>query len=205
MTPLLQGGAHVNPCKIGDVVGTLAWTGSSYADMTGTWTFTRSAAGAEVQITRPTAIRSDFDINKRGGIQIIFMGQNGGYTNVDDLIWQHRMMIAHSKAKHTIILGLSSGSAAARADYEAAMRLAFGRDFIPLREYLATPIYTNGVITSCYGLADAGLTPTQADLDAIATGTVPPQCFTDGIHYTAATKTVLGNMIYARMRDLNVV
>ena len=205
VTPLLQGGAHINPCKIGDVVGTLSWTGSSYADMNGTWTFTRTTAGAEVQITRPTAIRTDFDINRNDGIQIIFIGQNGGYTSNDDLIRQHRLMIEHSTAKDTVILGLSSGSAASRADYEAAMKLAFGRYFISLREYLATPIYTNSVITSCYGLQDAGLTPTQADLTAIATGTVPPQLLADSVHYTDACKTVIGNMVYRKMRDLNIV
>lgn len=205
VTPLLQGGAHINPCKIGDVVGTLSWTGSSYADMNGTWTFTRTTAGAEVQITRPTAIRTDFDINRNGGIQIIFIGQNGGYTSNDDLVRQHRLMIEHAKAKYTVILGLSSGSAASRADYEAAMKLAFGRYFISLREYLATPIYTNSVITSCYGLQDAGLTPTQADLNAIATGTVPPQLLADSVHYTDACKTVIGNMLYRKMRDLNIV
>lgn len=206
VTPLLQGGAHVNPCKIAGVVGTLSWTGSSYADMTGTWTFTRSAAGAEVQITRPTAIRTDFDMNRNGGIQIIFIGQNGGYSSNDDLIRQHRLMIEHSTAKHTIILGLSSGSAASRADYEAAMKLAFGRYFISLREYLATPIYTSGgVITSCYGLADAGITPTSTDLTAIASGTVPPSLLADAVHYNDACKTVIGKLIYARMRDLNLV
>lgn len=204
VTPLLQGGAHVNPCYIGDVLGTLSWTGSSYADMNGTWTFTRSAAGSEVQIKRPTAIRTDFDINRNGSIQIIFIGQNGGYTSNDDLIRQHRLMIEHSTAKHTIILGLSSGSAASRTDYEAAMKLAFGRYFISLREYLAAPIYTNGVITSCYGLDDAGITPTSADLTAIASGTVPPSLLADAVHYNTACKTVIGNMLYKKMKDLNV-
>lgn len=64
------------------------------------------------------------------------------------------MMIEHSNANHVIILGLSSGSAASRDDYEARMKKEFGRYFISLREYLSTPIYKNGEIVSCYGIAD---------------------------------------------------
>ena len=61
VTPLLQGGAHVNPVKIGEVEGTLRWTGTNYADTNGIWTFTRSAAGEAVTIKRPTAVRTAFD------------------------------------------------------------------------------------------------------------------------------------------------
>lgn len=195
-TPLLQGGSvHVNPVKIGDIEGTLTWTGSSYNDTTGTWTFTRSEAGEETVINRPTAMTTAFDREKNSPLlMIVFMGQNGGYgADNDELVNLHKLMIDHAKAKHTIILGLSSGSEASRAPYERAMRKAFGRYFISLREYL-----------SKYGLADAGLTPTAEDIAAMATGTVPPQLLTDSVHYTAATKTVIGNLIYKRCRELGI-
>ncbi|MBZ4022205.1 hypothetical protein CKO11_07010 [Rhodobacter sp. TJ_12] len=207
-TPLLQGGSgHVNPCRIGDVEGTLAWTGANYADENGTWTFTRSAAGSEVVIDRPTALRTAYDMHRNGGIQIIFMGTNGGYADVDDLVWQHKMMIAHAGASHNVIIGMSTGSAAERAAYEAAMRTAFGRYFVSLREYLATPIYAadGTTIVSSYGLDDAGLTPTQADLDATADGEIAPQLTVDGVHYAGATKTVIGNMLGRVFRDLNIL
>ena len=133
VTPLLQGGAHFNPCFIGDVQGTLQWTGSGHSDLTGDWVFTRAEAGSEVIINRPTAIRTDFDINKnKPHLQVIFIGQNGGYNDIDELIKQHKYLIEHSQAKHTVILGLSSGSAVYRADYEKAMRKEFGRLFISL-------------------------------------------------------------------------
>ena len=121
------------------------------------------------------------------------MGQNGGYSGNDDLVNLHHLMINHAKAKHTIILGLSSGSAESRAEYEAAMKKAFGRYFISLREYL-----------SQYGIEDAGLTPTAADEAAMATGTVPPQLLADAVHYTNATKTVIGNLIYKRACELGI-
>ena len=194
VTPLLQGGNHVNPCKIGDVLGTLKWTGNSYADTNGTWTFTRQTAGSAVTINRPTALRTDFDMTKNAPyLMVIFMGQNGGYTDIDDLIRWHRLMINHAKAKHVIVLGLSSGSASSRADYEAAMKKEFGRYFISLREYL-----------SKYGLADQSITPTAADNTAMSSGTVPPSCLSDAVHFTAGTRTVIGDLIYRRCRDLNI-
>ena len=214
--PLLQGGtAHVNPVMIGNVKGQLAWTGADYADQSGTWTFTREAAGAETVIDRPTAIRTAYDRtrNKENYIMIVFMGQNGGYSSIDDLVNMHKLMIDHFEGKEYVVLGLSSGSADSRADYEAAMREAFGRRFISLREYLAHPIYENGQIVSCYGLADQGLTPgsveyngvTYVALDEIAQGIVPHQILADSVHYTAGTKTVIGNMLYKKMQELNIL
>lgn len=192
--PLLQGGAHVNPVKIGDIEGTLKWTGSSYNDATGEWTFTRSVEGEEVVIKRPTAMRTNFDRTRNAPyLMVIFMGQNGGYSSFDDLVQKHRLMIEHADAKHVVILGLSSGSAESRAEYETTMRTAFGRYFISLRDYL-----------SKYGLDDAGLTPTEEDLAAMETGTVPPQLLSDGIHYTSACKTVIGNMLYKKCCDLGI-
>lgn len=204
--PLLQGGAHMNPVKIGDIEGSLTWTGASHDDMTGNWVFTRSVAGSEVTIDRPTQIRTNYDRLYNNGITVVFMGQNGGYDDIADLVWQNRKVIEHGNSDKYVVLGLSSGSALERAEYEQAMRKEFGRRFISLREYLAAPIYAaDGVtIVSCYGLDDAGLEPTQADLDAIAEGKVPPQCLTDAVHYTSDTKTVIGNMLYKRMVELNL-
>ena len=193
-TPLLQGGAHVNPVKLGGIEGTLRWTGSSYSDTSGTWTFTRSEAGEQVVINRPTALTTAYDREKNSPhLMVIFMGQNGGYSDNEELVNLHRLMIAHANAKHVIVLGLSSGSATSRAEYEAAMKKAFGRYFISLREYL-----------SQYGLADAGLTPTTADTTAMMGGTVPPQLLADNVHYTDATKTVIGNLIYKRCCELGI-
>lgn len=195
VTPLLQGGSHINPCYIGDIKGTLSWTGSDYNDMTGTWTFTRAEVGEEIVINRPTAIRTDFDINRnRPKIMIIFIGQNGGYTDTSDLINQHRLMIEHSKAESFIVLGLSSGTASQRSGYEEAMRKEFGRRFISLREYLST-----------YGLADAGIEPTEQDLAMMAQGQTPQSLLSDSVHYNSECKAVIGSMIYKKIKELNMI
>lgn len=209
VTPLLQGGAHVNPVKIGEVEGTLRWTGTNYADTNGIWTFTRSAAGEAVTIKRPTAVRTAFDRlhNQPSEVMILFIGQNGGYADLTDLIRMHQQMISHFKGKEYLVLGLSSGTESQRAEYEKQMKQAFGRRFVSLREYLAHPVYdTDGkTVISCYGLDDAGLDPTDADIERIKQGQVPQTLLADSVHYTAATKTVIGTMLYKKMIELGIL
>ena len=209
VTPLLQGGAHVNPVKIGEVEGTLRWTGMNYADTNGIWTFTRSAAGEAVTIKRPTAVRTAFDRlhNQPSEVMILFIGQNGGYADLTDLIRMHQQMISHFKGKEYLVLGLSSGTESQRAEYEKQMKQAFGRRFVSLREYLAHPVYdTDGkTVISCYGLDDAGLDPTDADIERIKQGQVPQTLLADSVHYTAATKTVIGTMLYKKMIELGIL
>ena len=209
VTPLLQGGAHVNPVKIGDVEGTLRWTGTNYADTNGIWTFIRSVAGEAVTIKRPTAIRTAFDRmhNQASEVMILFIGQNGGYADLADLIRMHQQMISHFKGKEYLVLGLSSGTESQRAEYEKQMKQAFGRRFVSLREYLAHPVYdTDGkTVISCYGLDDAGLDPTDADIERIKLGQVPQTLLADSVHYTVATKTVIGTMLYKKMVELGIL
>lgn len=209
VTPLLQGGAHVNPVKIGEVEGTLRWTGTNYADTNGIWTFTRSVAGEAVTIKRPTAIRTAFDRlhNQASEVMLLFIGQNGGYADLADLIRMHQQMISHFKGKEYLVLGLSSGTESQRAEYEKQMKQAFGRRFVSLREYLAHPVYdTDGkTVISCYGLDDAGLDPTDADIERIKLGQVPQTLLADSVHYTTATKTVIGTMLYKKMVELGIL
>lgn len=94
------------------------------------------------------------------------------------------------------------------------MKQEFGRYFISLREYLSTPIYENGEIVSCYGIEDQN---TEIDMDCVASyasgktvkqeitdGIVPHAILADGVHYTEETKTVIGDLIYKRCKELNI-
>lgn len=207
VTPLLQGGGdHVNPCYIDNVRGVLSWMGTNATDQTGYWAFAPNAKGTGRTIKRPTAIRTAFDINHNNPyLMVIYIGMNAPVSPVDEFVQYHKLMIQHANAKHVIMLGVHSGTAAGE-EYITAMKKAFGRYFISLKEYLAHPIYdTDGeTIISCYGLDDAELTPTAEDLTAISNGECPPQLMVDGIHYTDACKAVIGNMIYKKCQELNI-
>ena len=56
-----------------------------------------------------------------------------------------------------------------------------------------------------YGLDDAGLDPTDADIERIKQGQVPQTLLADSVHYTAATKTVIGTMLYKKMIELGIL
>jgi hypothetical protein len=197
VTPALQFPANLNPVYIGDIEGTLAKKEDK-------WVFNRASAGESVTINRPTAIRTYHDINHNSPyLMTIFMGQNDGTkynsdnTNINDnlveLIRKHRLMIEHSHAENVIVLGLSSGTAESRSAYESAMRKEFGRYFISLREYL-----------TAYGLEDRGLTATEEDITAIENGQVPPQLLSDSVHYAVDTRTIIGDMVYKKCKELGI-
>ena len=181
---------------IGDVEGTLTWAGSAYNDETGVWTFTRTRAGSSVTIDRPTAIRTAYDrlYNDSVNIPVIFMGTNDGEFNVDTMVNQHRLMLSHAKANKFLVIGMSRVPDELKGTYENAMRSAFGRNFLSLREYMVE-----------YGLLDQNLTATEADTNAIENGNIPPQLTSDGLHFTEATRIMVGNLIYKRFKELNYV
>ena len=195
--PLLQGGGStINPCSINGIEGTLSWTGSAHNDMNGKYMFARKTAGDAVVINRPTPIITNYMKNKRTPkLMIIFMGQNGGWnSDVTTLVEQHKLVIDYANNPEYFILGLSSGTAAERADYEKAMKNAFGRRFFSLREYL-----------SQYGLEDLGLTPTSDDTAAMSEGKVPPQLLIDSVHFTTACRTLIGELVYKRLVELTIL
>lgn len=206
-------GEHcVNPVNIGDIIGTLTYIGTDYFDPNGRYEFTRTTSGTAVTIDRPTVLKTAYDRDKNNPyLMVIFMGTNGGYDTIDELIAQHKRMIEHSNAKHTIILGITTGNNTSRATYESKMKEAFGRYYISLREYLVHPIYNGGQIVSCYGMADQNVAVDpnfiydgKTTIQEIEEGIVPHQILHDAIHYTSGTQTVIGNLIYKRCKELNI-
>lgn len=194
--PLRQGSAGVNPCYIAGIKGTLSISQSSSTSTDAVWYFTRETPGEEVVINRPTPIITDAMINRRSDIMVIWIGQNGGYSSTQELINQIKAMVDFNNAIRTeyVVCGLTSGTAESRASMEYEMLQAFGRRFINLREEL-----------SKFGLEDAGITPTQADLDAMAVGAVPPSLLVDSVHFNAAGYTVIAKVTYQKLKELNII
>ena len=192
VSPLLQSGStHVNPCMLGDIEGTLKWTGSSYSDTTGVWTFTRSVAGNAVNINRPTQLTTfaDREYNDGSNIHVFFIGTNDGAFNVDDMINRLRLMIDHSKTCEYLILGLTRIQS---EGYKEKFKAAFGRKWLDLHGYLVK-----------YGLSDSGLAATAEDRNAIASDLVPPSLLMDAVHFTEKTRELIGIQVYNRLRDLH--
>lgn len=196
-----------NPVVIAGVEGRINKSGNSY-------TFTRSAPGEAVTVTRDAVVYCRPMREDRDAIQVLWMGANGGWNEsgaytAQDLVSQYARMVdgLTNLNRPYLVLGLHviPGwiSGVTCAEIETALEMAFGRRFINYRAYIVTPILDGGGNTvSCYGLADAGITPTAADLAAVASGAVPPSLMFDDVHFNASGYTVIGNLVYQRGKEL---
>ncbi|MEC0666278.1 SGNH/GDSL hydrolase family protein [Priestia flexa] len=190
VTPGLQHGFRgVNPCYINGIEGNLSLSNGVYS-------FTRSVSGNPVVVNRPTAIITNAMKNNRSDIIVIWMGQNDGVNDATEIIRLQKLMVDYltSSNKQYLIIGLSSSTSAYRATMEQQFKKEFGRRFINIRDYL-----------SKYGLEDAGIQPTQQDLDDMTVGAVPTSLRTDTVHFNTAGNTVIANQVYKRLVEMNIV
>jgi hypothetical protein len=175
---------------LGDVPGTFSKTN---VDTTYTYFFTRSVAGAEIAANRPLPMYLEIGEQARGDITCIWIGQNGPSDTRS--IQDAKAIIQHLSAlsKRFIVISKPGGTSAQDAD-DALWFAEFGRRFIPIRQYMVK-----------YGLADAGITPTSQDLIDMANGTVPSSLRADAVHWVAAGYTILGNLVFQRLIELEWV
>ena len=184
--PLMQGASSYTG-RLGNVPGTFSRT---VVDTTYTYFFTRTTAGAEVLANRPLPLYLDIGDQARGDITIIWIGQNG--PNDVRAIQDAKAIIQRMTAldKRYLVISKPGGSSTSDVD-DAAWFAEFGRRFIPIRQYLVK-----------YGLADAGITPTAQDNADMASGTVPTSLRFDGVHWLAPGYTILANIVFQRIIEL---
>ena len=191
----------VNPCYIGGVKGILK-AGSTFG--ASPWRFTRESSGADIAITRPTAIVTNAMLNYVGDIVIIEIGQNGGYdSDTDTLVRQIKQMIDINKSDKYIVCGFITANKTA---LNTALSNTFGRHFIDVLKYASTPIYDSDGVTiiSSYGLDDMNLTMTETDLERINSGLMPKslQVDADNIHLNQHGYTMQAYLEYKRGKEL---
>ena len=193
-TPLLRknSGNIVNPVIIDGVEGSISLSDGKYC-------FSRTEAGTEHEVKRPQYVVTKEMREHKDDIQIIFVGTNGGWMIADDdaetrikkLTSQIDMMIDYNTSKKYIIIGMHYyypwvlHNGLTKEQLENAMLLKYGNHYINLRKYMIE-----------YGLADAGLTATETDTEAINNGNVPPSLlYSDGIHGNAYFYNILANLL----------
>lgn len=191
--PMVRGGElSINPCTIAGVKGRIDWTGADYTDKSGTFVFTRESAGEEVAITTPTTVVTSAMTDQSEDMLVIFIGENGGWENKEDLAGQIQAMVNYSVCQGKyIVCGLTTGTAAERADLEGFMEATFGNKYINLRKYLTEE-----------GLRDAGITPTPLDLANLESGSVPDSLRSDAIHGNSFYYKLVGEQIFHRMMEI---
>ena len=209
ITPILQCGwdedspAQVNPCMI---------NGNSFilSSESKIWREEGKFKSEYNYFIRPNENRNSTDTIKKGSVvitnamenlrnkyaNVFFVGQNGGFDDVADLIKQLKAMIAYSNSKRYIVISFhrtntSINSISRMKEMEDSLQHSFGKHFINLRAYLVKS-----------GLEDAGLKPTQEDRDSIAKGQVPPQLMTDGCHFTSVGYKEIAALVFNKMKEL---
>jgi lysophospholipase L1-like esterase len=130
---------------------------------------------------------------------VFFIGQNGGFSDVADLIRQLSAMIAYSQSNRYIVISFHKTNHVINTiprmmEMEDSLSISFGKHYVNLREYMVTN-----------GLADAKYSPTQADKDSIAKGVVPPQLLADDCHFTTIGYNVIAKLVYERMKELGYI
>lgn len=186
--PLRQGSGSnsVNPIYINGVKCTLSISQTSATDPNAKYTIT----GYNDKLLAETPVKfSGCDITSK--ITVIFVGENG--PNLAERLSIIDSMISKINDKY-IIMGLSSGNSASRADEEAQMLSKYGVHYFNTRHML-----------SKYGMNIMNLTPTNSDTIEMNKGEVPSSLRSDSIHLNANGYTALGKMIAQKIRACGYV
>ena len=186
--PLRQGSGSnsVNPIYINGVKCTLSISQTSTTDPNAKYTIT----GYNDKLLAETPIKfAGCDIKSK--ITVIFVGQNGpGLAERLSII---DSMISKINDKY-IVMGLSSGSSASRADEEAQMLSKYSVHYFNTRHML-----------SKYGMNIMNLTPTSSDTIEMNNGEVPSSLRSDSVHLNANGYTALGKMLSQKIRACGYV
>jgi lysophospholipase L1-like esterase len=193
VAPLRQGDCGVNPVIINGISGQIKIEQESSTSKEFSYFFSRSSPGKVVDVEVGTEIITSGSLLYNNYIPVIFIGQNGGWNGIDDLISQQNSIVNSQKKIQDkyLILGLSSGDAIGRTDLEKAMLSYYGDKYINLRKYLSSD-----------GIVDAGLKPTDQDIEAMKIGSVPPSLLSDSVHLNSSGYSLVGKLVFERMVKL---
>ena len=126
---------------------------------------------------------------------VLYVGTNGGYTDVNELIRQQKEILeACGCEENFIIISTSSGDAAGRKSLETALKNKWGDHYFSAREWLSSEeAYRTA------GFSDSVIEKYAGD---IQTGTVSEILRVDGVHYNSVGYALLGNRIFRQMFEL---
>lgn len=195
-----------NPCSINGIEGQLTCeiNADAWPRTVKKAVFTRTTVGTEMQAKAGDAV-IPYANSVKADINVIFIGTNGGWDMNNEVVAPYdaaarasliqviKNMIANTPDPETyIIVGLTTNSEDWTELSNECMAI-FGEKYLDVKNKLATR----------RALELAGITPSDADLQAIAAGNVPPALLlSDDVHFNDDGYRLLANMIYGRMDKL---
>lgn len=187
--------ACFDSCTLGGVTGQLIYDYSEEQYM-----FLRLVDGEEVTL-QIAELATATSVARSGDILVLEMGNNGGWSgSLNKLIEQYDSMINYSGCDYYIIVGDTDGFSrdnpflddwGYRADWNRALKDAFGDHFLDMRQYLADN-----------GMTDCGLTPTEDDLSYMEYGGVPNSLKSDWSHLNEYGYWSRGKALYLKGVEL---
>ncbi|MBQ6574607.1 MAG: SGNH/GDSL hydrolase family protein [Lachnospiraceae bacterium] len=183
-----NGDGGVNPCTISGIEGELSKLNGSYY-------FKRARKGERLSVDEGTQFKT-FAMNdaREDDVLVIFAGTNDipDKKSAASIIRLERAMLDAVSCKRFVIVGLTYAGGIPEIDaVNEELSKEFGDNFLDIRKYMLA-----------YGLEDAGITPTQQDMDDIAKGEIPSSLRSDYVHGNRHYHRLLGQQVYRRMQYL---
>ena len=194
-----EGPSQINPCRIGNrpfLLSSVVQSGKACK-----YFLTPDDKQPTADTLRAGSVVTTYAMNNLRGkyANVFFIGQNGGFSDVADLIRQLRAMIAYSRSNRYLVISFHKTNHVITTiprmrEMEDSLAQCFGKHYVNLRGYMVTN-----------GLNDAGFAPTQADRDSVAKGVVPPQLLADDCHFTTTGYNLIAKLVFERMKELGYV
>ena len=185
---LQHGEIGVNPCMLGDVEGTLAFSESGF-------TFTRSAAGDKVKIKDGTQLHTLGDLQStKDDVIVLFSGANDGINadSAETLIKQQQEILDHIGSSKYVVIGVTYAKEPKDLEIvNAKLKEAYGSHFLNINEYFLE-----------YGMLDASLIETPEDKADIKNGEIPSSLRQDYVHGSKDYYRLLAQQVYRKLMYL---
>ena len=190
----------VNPVEVNGVKCNLLWDGNpgdllQPDDIQGVVTLTPLAT-----MDNPVSCKNMTPIVPRSVIDyqyiycnILFIGHNGGYVDISDLVSQNKCIIDNCKAKFTLVV-MNHSISNNNLEAKSAFTKAFGENWWDWKQWAYN-----------YGLAVNNLTPTTEDEQAIENGAMLPSLLSDTVHLNSYGQNAFNIGIQQKLEELGII
>lgn len=188
----------VNPCSINGIKGTLfGYVNSADLSKIDSFYFYRDNSGDSVHIDDGAEVVTDGN-NYKDYINIVSVGENGGWKDNDELVEQYNRFVEYLKGTKNensyLILGMTKGDKQSNTDLENMMSEQFGTHYINTREYLSTT-----------AVSDLDIDVSDEDKKAMDKGEVPP-CLKDSEgNLNDKAYEAIGRLVYNKLVEYNYI
>ena len=160
------------------------------------YTFTRTDGNtASVTFESGTKVITSSSYLYDGNTCIIFMGENGGYSDINELIKQQEQILkACDNPKNYLIVSTHSGNMSSRKELEDALTARWGKNYINMGTELNTR-----KAHELAGFSEAAIVSVQ---QSIIDGAKSNLLVHDRVHPNAVGYAVIGNIMFERLFEL---